>query len=100
LAQTTLMSRVADIVLGRRPLTDLDGLVADWRTGSFACARVRRSYAADWFDPEHWLAVPTETMRVFELSDAGQMAQLRHKVRTARLTTLTTEPTGSSPGSS
>jgi hypothetical protein len=32
LAQDTLMSGVADIVLSRRPLTDLDGLVADWRT--------------------------------------------------------------------
>jgi putative aldouronate transport system substrate-binding protein len=32
LAQDTLMSGVSDIVLSRRPLTDLDGLVADWRT--------------------------------------------------------------------
>jgi putative aldouronate transport system substrate-binding protein len=30
-AQITLYAGVQDIVLGRRPLTDLDGLVADWR---------------------------------------------------------------------
>ncbi|MBV9579452.1 MAG: extracellular solute-binding protein [Chloroflexi bacterium] len=31
LAQDTLMSGVSDIIQGRRPVTDLDGLVADWR---------------------------------------------------------------------
>jgi hypothetical protein len=58
------------------------------------------TYAPDWFDPEDWLLAPNAAMRVCELSDAGQIAQLRHKLRTARLTTLTTEPTRSSPGSS
>jgi hypothetical protein len=33
-------------------------------------------------------------------SIAGQMAQLRHKVRSFRSTTLTTKPTESRPGSS
>jgi putative aldouronate transport system substrate-binding protein len=33
-AQTTLYAGVSDIVLGRRPVSDLDGLVADWRTGA------------------------------------------------------------------
>ena len=32
LAQDALLSGVSDIVQGRRPLTDLDGLVAEWRT--------------------------------------------------------------------
>jgi putative aldouronate transport system substrate-binding protein len=31
LAQDTLMSGVSDIIQGRRPVSDLDGLVADWR---------------------------------------------------------------------
>ena len=31
LAQDTLMSNVSDIIQGRRPLSDLDGIVADWR---------------------------------------------------------------------
>jgi putative aldouronate transport system substrate-binding protein len=31
LAQDTLMAGVSDIVQGRRPLSDLDSLVADWR---------------------------------------------------------------------
>ena len=31
LAQDTLLSGVADIVQGRRPIGDLDSLVADWR---------------------------------------------------------------------
>ncbi len=31
LAQDTLMSGVSDVVQGRRPLTDLDTLVSDWR---------------------------------------------------------------------
>jgi putative aldouronate transport system substrate-binding protein len=31
LAQDTLMSGVSDIIQGRRPISDLDGLVADWR---------------------------------------------------------------------
>ena len=31
LAQDTLMSGVSDIIQGRRPLSDLDGIVADWR---------------------------------------------------------------------
>ncbi len=31
LAQDTLMSGVSDIIQGRRPIGDLDGLVADWR---------------------------------------------------------------------
>ncbi|MBV9579878.1 MAG: hypothetical protein JO057_14910, partial [Chloroflexi bacterium] len=33
-AQTTFYAGVQDIVLGRRPLSDLDGLVADWRTAA------------------------------------------------------------------
>jgi putative aldouronate transport system substrate-binding protein len=32
LAQDALLSGVSDIIQSRRPLTDLDGLVADWRT--------------------------------------------------------------------
>jgi putative aldouronate transport system substrate-binding protein len=32
LAQDTLMSGVSDIIQGRRPIGDLDRLVADWRT--------------------------------------------------------------------
>ena len=31
LAQDTFMSGVSDIIQGRRPVTDLDGLVSDWR---------------------------------------------------------------------
>ncbi|MBV9600290.1 MAG: hypothetical protein JOZ87_25990 [Chloroflexi bacterium] len=31
LAQDTLMSGVSDIVQGRRPISDLDGLVSDWK---------------------------------------------------------------------
>jgi putative aldouronate transport system substrate-binding protein len=31
-AQDVLYSGVSDIVQGRRPLSDLDGLVAEWRT--------------------------------------------------------------------
>jgi putative aldouronate transport system substrate-binding protein len=31
LAQDTFMAGCSDIVQGRRPITDLDGLVADWR---------------------------------------------------------------------
>jgi putative aldouronate transport system substrate-binding protein len=31
LAQDTLMGGVSDIIQGRRPLSDLDSLVADWR---------------------------------------------------------------------
>jgi len=33
-AQTTLYAGVQDIVLGRRPLSDLDSLVADWRNSA------------------------------------------------------------------
>jgi putative aldouronate transport system substrate-binding protein len=32
LAQDTLMSGVSDIIQGRRPISDLDGLVSDWRS--------------------------------------------------------------------
>jgi hypothetical protein len=39
-------------------------------------------YTANWLDPEHWLVAPTEAMPVLELSDAGRMAQLRHKLHT------------------
>jgi putative aldouronate transport system substrate-binding protein len=31
LAQDTLMSGVSDIIQGRRPVSDLDGLISDWR---------------------------------------------------------------------
>ena len=31
--QNTVYSGVADIVLGRRPLSDLDGLLQEWRAG-------------------------------------------------------------------
>ena len=31
-SQTTLYGGVSDIVQGRRPISDLDGLVAEWRT--------------------------------------------------------------------
>jgi putative aldouronate transport system substrate-binding protein len=33
-AQTTFYAGVQDIVLGRRPMSDLDGLLADWRTAA------------------------------------------------------------------
>jgi putative aldouronate transport system substrate-binding protein len=33
-AQTTFYAGVQDIVLGRRPFSDLDGLVADWRNAA------------------------------------------------------------------
>ena len=33
-AQTTFYAGVQDIVLGRRPLSDLDGLVSDWRSAA------------------------------------------------------------------
>ena len=41
-AQTTFYAGVQDIVLGRRPIGDLDGLVADWR--SAAGDKIRGEY--------------------------------------------------------
>ena len=81
LAQDALLSGVSDIIQGRRPLTDLDGLVADWRTkagdkmrGEFqdAIAAARRHRETSVILRRHARAEPVER------TDPSRMIAWRH----------------------